>query len=486
MSTRRLALSVLLPGFLGPTVPGWLREQLADGLAGVCLFGQNVESAQQVAALTADLHAARVGVLVASDEEGGSVTRLDARDGSPWPGHAALGALDDTAATFDVATALGAAAAAAGVDLVLAPVLDVNSEPDNPVIGVRSFGATPDLVSRHGVAFVSGLARGGVLACAKHFPGHGATRTDSHVGLPVLDVDEGTWRERDLAPFAAAVRAGVPAVMTAHVVVSALDDRPATLSPRVLAVLRDDLGFSGAVVSDALDMRAISAGVGRGEGAVLALAAGVDLLCVGNPAFPDPYDDAAAVEEVVTAVERAVDDGRLPVARLEEASARVAALSARAGAAVRPPTDPDLGTAVAARALRVAGDVRLAGQAVVLVPRAAVSYAAGRAGSALVDRLRSARPGWPVHDVRGPDEARAAVLGAGLDAGGEVLLVVEGRPDPSYAAVVAAVLETHPQAVVVYGGLPTPHDAGGRTVHTHGTGAATAAATLDLLLGESR
>ena len=170
------------------------------------------------------------------------------------------------------------------------------------------------------------------------------------------------------------------------------------------------------------------------------------------------------------------------MARLEEASARVAALSARAGAAVRPPTDPDLGTAVAARTLRVSGDVRLVGQAVVLVPRAAVSYAAGCAGSALVKRLRSARPGWPVHEVRDPDEARAAVL----DAGGEVLLVVEGRPDPSYAAVVAAVLETHPQAVVVYGGLPTPHDAGGRTVHTHGTGAATAAATLDLLLGESR
>ncbi|QWZ09431.1 glycoside hydrolase [Nocardioides panacis] len=484
MSTRRLALSVLLPGFLGTTVPGWLGERLAEGLAGVCLFGQNVGSAEQVRALTGDLHAVRHGVLVASDEEGGSVTRLDARAGSPWPGHATLGALDDPAATFEVAVGLGAAAAAAGLDLVLAPVLDVNSEPDNPVIGVRSFGATPDLVSRHGVAFVTGLARGGVLACAKHFPGHGATRTDSHVGLPVVDVDQRTWRERDLAPFAAAVRAGVPAVMTAHVVVGDVDDRPATLSPRVLGVLREDLGFAGVVVSDALDMRAISAGVGRGEGAVLALAAGVDLLCVGNPEFPDPYDDEAAVEEVVAAVERAVADGRLPVARLEEASARVAALATRAAVPVAPAAAADLGTAVAARALRVSGDVRLADRAVVLVPRAAVSYAAGRTDSALVSGLRSARPGWPVHDVRDPDEARAAASGAGPDAGLEVLLVVEGRPDPSYAAVVAAVLADHPRAVVVYGGLPTPHDAGGRTVHTHGTGAATAAATLDLILGE--
>ena len=137
---RRLALSVLLPGFVGTTPPGWLRRAVDDGLAGVCLFGQNVESPEQVRALAGALRDGRDDLLVASDEEGGSVTRLDAGLGSPWPGAATLGALDDVRSTYDVALGLGRQARACGVDLVLAPVLDVNSEPDNPVIGVRSFG----------------------------------------------------------------------------------------------------------------------------------------------------------------------------------------------------------------------------------------------------------------------------------------------------------------------------------------------------------
>ncbi|NUR05879.1 MAG: glycoside hydrolase family 3 protein, partial [Nocardioidaceae bacterium] len=320
------ALPVLLPGFEGTTLPSWLASRLADGLAGVCLFGQNVASDEQLRALTGSVHAARPGALVASDEEGGSVTRVDLATGSRWPGHGTLGALDDERATYDVALGLGQRARDLGVDLVLAPVLDVSSEPDNPVIGVRSFGATTELVARHGVAFVRGLQDAGVLACGKHFPGHGATRTDSHVALPVLDVDEATWRARDLPPFAAAVRAGTRSLMTAHVVVRTLDDRPATLSPVLLGLLRDELGFEGVVVTDALDMQAISAGVGRAAGAVAALAAGADLLCIGNPAFPGGYDAEAVLDEIAAAVETAVADGVLPAERLAEATTRVAAL----------------------------------------------------------------------------------------------------------------------------------------------------------------
>src|SRR3954469_7723910 len=213
------ALPVLLPGFVGTTLPGWLESGLADGLGGICLFGHNVEDDQQLRDLTASVHAARPRALVAADEEGGSVTRIDLPAGSPWPGAATLGALDDEDATYDVALGLGARSRDLGLDLVLAPVLDVNSEPDNPVIGVRSFGASTELVSRHGAAFVRGLQDAGVLSCGKHFPGHGATRTDSHVGVPVLDHDEHTWRESDLPPFAAAIGAGVSSLMTAHVVV---------------------------------------------------------------------------------------------------------------------------------------------------------------------------------------------------------------------------------------------------------------------------
>jgi beta-N-acetylhexosaminidase len=477
---RALALSVLMPGFTGTTVPAWLRDRVQDGLAGVCLFGQNVDSDQQVRELTADLHAIRPGVLVSADEEGGSVSRLDGA-ASRWPGHATLGALDDEQATYDVAAGLATQARAAGVDIVLAPVVDVNSEPDNPVIGVRSFGATPDLVARHGAAFVRGLQDHGVAACVKHYPGHGATRTDSHLELPVLDVAEDLWRRRDLAPFAAAVAASARCVMTAHVVVRAVDEEPATMSRRLLAMLREDLGFEGVVVSDALDMRAISAGVGRAAGAVRALAAGVDLLCVGNPVFPDGYDEEAAVDEIVEAVDKAVADGVLPPDRLEQAARRVGRLRGQPPAA---PVDRGQqlreGVAVARRAIDVHGDVHIDGpEAVVLVPTPRIAYAAGRTSSALVAALVDRRPGWQVVEV---DDAAAAA--EAVDESRPTLVVVEGRPDPRNAEVVRAVLRRRPDAVVVYGGLARPDDAGERTMHTYGAGAATALAAVELLLGE--
>jgi beta-N-acetylhexosaminidase len=472
---RRLALSVLLPGFTGTSLPRWLGDRLAEGLGGACLFGQNVEGPEQVAELTAAVHRARPGALVASDEEGGSVTRLHVRTGSPWPGHATLGALDDERATYAIAHGLGHDAAGAGIDLVLSPVLDVNSERENPVIGIRSFGADPELVARHGAAFVHGLQDAGVLACAKHYPGHGATRTDSHLALPVLDVDPDTWRRRDLAPFTAAVKAGAAAVMTAHVVVSALDERPATLSPVHLRLLRGELGFPGLVVSDALDMQAISAGVGRPQGAVLALAAGVDLLCVGNPL--NGYDEEAAVEEIVAAVQDAVERGELPLERLQDASRRVAtardrtqAWTGREPASRHEPPGEDAGqdagqdaVAAARRAIRVRGDVRLRGPALLLVTRSAESIAAGSVDSALVSVMGERRPDWPVREVRDADQARAAVAAAS-----EVLVVVEGRPDPVHPAVVAAVLEEVPDAVVVYGGLPTADDRVGNLLEHRG------------------
>ena len=479
---RRLALSVLLPGFVGTTPPGWLRRAVDDGLAGVCLFGQNVESPEQVRALAGALRDGRDDLLVASDEEGGSVTRLDAGLGSPWPGAATLGALDDVRSTYDVALGLGRQARACGVDLVLAPVLDVNSEPDNPVIGVRSFGASTELVSRHGVAFVRGLQEAGVAACVKHFPGHGATTVDSHVGLPVLDVSREVWAERDLPPFAAAVDAGVASVMTAHVVVRSLDQRPATTSGPVLGILRDELGFDGCIVSDALDMRAIAdAPGGRAAGAVQALTAGVDLLCVGNPVFPDGYDPEAVLEEIVAAVVDAVRAATLPRERLEDASARVRRLAAVPTREPLPlPNRADLldrGAAVAARALTVVGDGRLRDEAVVVVPRPATGYAAGGKPSALVTELQRRRPGWRV--VERLEEAEPD--------DGDVLVVVEGADTHALAPAVAAVLERRPDAVVVHGGLRRDDEGttwGTRTVHTHGTGAATAVAAVNVLLGE--
>lgn len=484
---RRLAASVLLPGFAATNVPAWLAEWLDEGLAGVCLFGQNVVDPAQTRALTDELHACRRGVLVASDEEGGTVSRLEAQPGSSWPGHATLGALDDLQATYDVARGLGAQARRAGVDLVAAPVVDVNSEPDNPVIGIRSFGADTDLVARHGAAFVRGLQASGVAACAKHFPGHGATRVDSHESLPVLDSDADTLRRRDLPPFAAAVAAGARCVMTAHVVVTAVDARPATMSPPTLRMLREELGFIGVVVSDALDMRAISHGVGRAAGAVRALASGVDLLCVGNPCFPDPYDERLVLEELVTALSSAVEDGSLPRLRLEQASGRVQDLASwTAAQAEAPPvrvSRPGFGVEVAARALRVRGRVGVAGDAVVVVPRTVVGLAAGRRESTLVSVLTARRPEWKV--VEDVDAKEAASL-TGRTNAGALVVVVDGRLDADLERAVGTLVARRGDAIVVYGALAGPDDPGRNTIHTFGGGRATAEAVADLMLAGDR
>jgi beta-N-acetylhexosaminidase len=265
--------------FAGPTLPTWAARLREGGLGSVCLFGSNIPAYAGVRALSDAVHSAGADVLVATDEEGGDVTRLYTAEGSPVPGNAALGAVDEPSLTRRVAASVGSVLAAAGIDLDLAPVVDVNSDPRNPVIGVRSFGADPALVARHTTAYVEGLQSAGVGACAKHFPGHGDTAVDSHLGLPTVDVGLDVLLARELVPFAAAVRAGTLAVMTSHVLLPALDaDRPATLSPAVLGLLRGELGFDGLLVSDAVDMAGASAGRGEPAAAVLALAAGCDLV----------------------------------------------------------------------------------------------------------------------------------------------------------------------------------------------------------------
>ncbi|MFK4730806.1 glycoside hydrolase family 3 N-terminal domain-containing protein [Agromyces mediolanus] len=320
---RRDILTTLLPGFDGPVAPEWLLRRLADGLGGVCLFGMNVETPEQLAALNASLRAANPAAVIAIDEEGGDVTRLFYDRGAPYPGNALLGRLDDVALTESVARAVGEALAATGCTLTFAPDADANSDPDNPVIGVRSFGSDPELVARHTAAWVRGIQSTGVAASAKHFPGHGDTATDSHLALPVVDVDLETLRTRELVPFRAAVAAGTATIMTSHILLPQLDaENPATLSPHILhRLLRGELGFEGVIVTDALDMQGASGVHGIPEAAVRALVAGCDLLCIGSD------NDDAELESIVVAVEAAVADGRLDAARVAEAAARVRALA---------------------------------------------------------------------------------------------------------------------------------------------------------------
>lgn len=312
-------LPTLLPGFLGTTLPPWLADRLRSGLGGVCLFGPNIESLPQLRALTDAIQAANPRAVIAVDEEGGDVTRLFADVGSPSPGNAVLGRLDDLETTRRDAVQIGWQLRRAGCNVDFAPSVDTNSNPDNPVIGVRSFGATAELVARHGAAWVAGLQSTGIAATAKHFPGHGDTAQDSHVSLPVVDRSLDELRQRELLPFAAAIDAGARLVMTSHILLPQVDpERPATMSRMVLAdLLRDELGFSGVIVTDALDMAGAQAGGGLGEAAVRALRAGCDLLCLGT------RNTDAELTEIERAVSTSVTDSRV-----REAGDRVLALVA--------------------------------------------------------------------------------------------------------------------------------------------------------------
>ena len=320
----RLADAILIPPFPGASAPPWILDALGRGLAGVTLFGQNISAPDQVRALTARLRAASADAdpVIAIDEEGGDVTRVAYSDGSPYPGNAALGAVDDAVLTRAVYQAIGADLAALGINFDLAPCADVLGSADSPAVGTRSFGTDTGLVSRHTAAAVAGLQGAGVAACTKHFPGHGRTDTDTHEAIATIEGGLDDLRRRDLPPFMAAIRAGTLAIMPSHLRVPELTgDLPATVSGAALTgLLRGELGFTGVIVSDALEMRATREMFGIPQAAVLAVAAGTDLLCLGRDGSEDEY---LAVREALVA---AVRDGTLGGVRLEEAADRVARL----------------------------------------------------------------------------------------------------------------------------------------------------------------
>jgi beta-N-acetylhexosaminidase len=474
---ERLVSACLLPGFAGLEPPDWLRRRLSEGLRGVVLFGRNVADPEQLSSLTRALRAERSDVLVAIDEEGGDVTRLEVAAGSSYPGNAALGAVDDVGLTAEVGAAMAGELASVGVNLDLAPVADVNSDPANPVVGVRSFGDDPALVARHVSAFVSGMQEVGVAACAKHFPGHGGTTHDSHLELPIATAD-GAGLAAALGPFRAAIVAGVQAIMTAHVVVPVLSDEPATLSRVALrTLLRDELGFGGLAVTDALEMGAVSATVGVEEGAVRALAAGADALCLGRDLGP------LDVERVHTAIVEAVRAGRLSDERLGEAEARVVAAASWAspGSPARPPAR-DAGARAARRALRADGELSLRAPSLVveLVPEP--SIAAGEAGRGLGEALRKLSPSSEVLRLRQAPADPAALL-AGYGVRSLVVAVRDAHRHRWQREVAEAFLRVHRDVVVVETGLPVWHPDGGRGyAATYGAGRVNLAAAAERLV----
>jgi beta-N-acetylhexosaminidase len=312
-------------GFDGPQAPPQLLERIARSeVGGVMLFRPNIVEPAQVADLVRTLRRASpkgMPLAVSVDQEGGLVQRLRAPL-TRWPDMFSVAAAGDPARTEAVGRALGDELAALGIGWNFAPVLDVHTNPDNPVIGNRSFGVTPETVTTHALAFGRGLRAAGVLGCGKHYPGHGDTHTDSHLDLPVVSHPEARLRAVELAPFAAAARTGMAAFMTAHVVYPAWDaHRPATLSPRIAQqILRTELGFTGLLVSDDLGMRAVADRWAIDELVVESLMAGVDHFLVREP--------QERQEAAWTALVRAAETRPEVRARVQESAARVAVFKA--------------------------------------------------------------------------------------------------------------------------------------------------------------
>ncbi len=302
------------------------------GIGGVVLFDydvptksdvRNIESPKQVKALIGDLRRAAAGpLLVAVDQEGGRVARLKEKLGFPPSASArSLGALDDVAETRKAAAATAGALAEAGFDINFAPVVDLDVDRLNPVIGGldRSFSADPDVVTRNAAEFVKAHRERGVLTCLKHFPGHGSSRADSHLGF--TDVTA-TWSRKELEPYARLIAEGLcDSVMTAHIFNAALDpDLPATLSTKTITgLLREGLAFDGPVISDDMQMKAISANYGFEDAVLKAVAAGVDILVFANNSVFDPGVAASALE----IIRKAVRDGRVGEERIDESYARI-------------------------------------------------------------------------------------------------------------------------------------------------------------------
>ncbi|MGW7682731.1 beta-N-acetylhexosaminidase [Kribbella sp. NPDC054772] len=429
----RDAAGSLVVGFTGTTAPDDLRRAVAGGLGAVILFTRNVADADQVEALTATLRAERPDLIVAIDHEGGEFSHL--APANPWPlaSPRLLGDLDDVELTRAAARDAAATLGALGIDLMLAPSVDVNSNPGNPIISTRSFGRTADVVSRHGVAFIKGVHDAGIAACPKHFPGHGDVAVDSHTDLPRVDRSIEEVRDVELAPFRATIAAGADVVMSAHIVFSAYDDQPATLSHRVLTgLLREELGFGGVITTDALEMQAITRHRSIEDAAVASIGAGADLamIAVGTA------DPQALTARVVDAVRT----GTLPAERVADAAARVRALAASLGRRSRQPgLDGAPIREVAARVV------------------ARQSFPALGATPYVIDLTQGLHPAWNPYFSGLPEIFTRVAPGAdGVVLRGEHHLTQSGEPQNDAIAQAAQAAQGRPLVVAIQDAIRTP------------------------------
>lgn len=323
---------MLMCGFEGTVVPDdGIRELIAKGgIGGVIYFARNVETPEQVAGMTAELQQAaaeggKAPLWISIDQEGGMVARIT-EGVALMPGGMAIAAAGSVEDAYQAALISGRELSAMGINLNYAPVLDVNNNARNPVIGVRSFGESPEKVADYGAATIRGFQDAGVAATAKHFPGHGDTDVDSHLDLPTVRHDRARMDSVELVPFRRAIAEGVDAMMSAHIYFPALEQEklPVTLSKAVLTgLLREELGFGGIIMTDCMEMNAIAEHYGTVEASVLAIAAGADIVLISHRADRQ----LAAIEAIL----HAVAEGRISEARIDDSVRRLLALKVKRG-----------------------------------------------------------------------------------------------------------------------------------------------------------
>lgn len=460
--------------FNGPVLSPELQRMIREyHIGGIVLFASvgNIQNPQQVAELiyaaqTEAMNHSGIPLLVSIDQEGGSVMRI--RQGATeLPGAMAVGATDSVELAYEMAAVLATELEALGINMNLAPVLDVNSNPANPVIGLRSIGASPERVAALGRAMVEAHQARGVLATAKHFPGHGDTSVDSHFEMPVVDHPLDRLEAVDLPPFRAAIEAGVAAIMTAHVEVPAIEPEPglpATLSPRVLqGLLRERLGYEGLIVTDSMTMGAIMRHYGSGEAAVRAVQAGADVLAYGADWNYTPEEQVTAYRHVLDAVRR----GEISQERLDESVRRILRAKLAYGLFdVRPPDMEHIQSRVGT-ADHQAVARRLAEESITLLrndegrlplpPEQRVLVAWPRGGSDLGAALATHHPSVVSmnYGLSPTAEEISSITAAAAEADLVVVATRNVGARPQQAALVRAVAEVRPVVVVATG---TPYD----------------------------
>ena len=322
MSLRQQVGQLFMIGFdgttLSPDLTSWIQEYQPGG---IILFTRNLVDTQQIAKLTNSLQALSSSspLLMAIDQEGGKVSRLP-EEFTIFPPAATVAACGSSDYAYQTAAVTAQELRAVGFNMNMAPVLDVNTNPSNPIIGDRAFGSKPEDVCSFGNATISGLHDHGVIACGKHFPGHGETTKDSHKELPVVTLSKERLEQIELQPFRSAIAHGLMTIMSAHVHYPALDDAvPATLSYHIMTtILREELGFSGVILSDDLEMNAIAEHTSMGDAAVRSIQAGVDLILICH--------QQTRQSEAIEAIEQAVNDGDISKDRLDQSLARISSL----------------------------------------------------------------------------------------------------------------------------------------------------------------